>query len=386
MPAPPEFNIDADAFWRDPYPALAEMRERAPIAFVPQLNAVLFTRRDDIFACEKNIAVFSSDQPAGLMTTLMGQNMMRKDGAAHQHERKQAFPSLSPKTVRDHWRAQFERYALAILADLETRAEFDLVRDYAMPVSANALREITGLTVMTPAEMDAASQGMIDGCSNYAGDAAIEARCHHATAAIDAAIDQRLAVVEHAPDYSLLSILTRAGQALESVRANIKLTISGGQNEPRDAIAGTTWALLQHPEQLARILNGDASWLQAFEEYARWISPIGMSPRRIAQDATWNGIELSADDRVFFMFGSANRDATVFERADHFDLERDTSKAIAFGAGPHFCAGAAASRCLIADVALPLLFQRMPGLRLNGEVPFGGWAFRGPLSMPVARA
>ena len=132
--------------------------------------------------------------------------------------------------------------------------------------------------------------------------------------------------------------------------------------------------------------GGEASWQQAFEEYARWISPIGMSPRRIAMPYAWAGVDLEPETRVFLMFSSANRDETVFERADEYDLARSTAKAIAFGAGPHFCAGAAAARCLIADVALPLLFARWPGLRLAGPVPFGGWAFRGPLAMPVVLA
>ncbi|MEM1315534.1 MAG: cytochrome P450, partial [Pseudomonadota bacterium] len=58
---------------------------------------------------------------------------------------------------------------------------------------------------------------------------------------------------------------------------------------------------------------------------------------------------------------------------------------ISFGAGPHFCAGAWASRCLIGEVALPMLFEALPGLELDpeGETRFGGWAFRGPLSVPV---
>lgn len=86
---------------------------------------------------------------------------------------------------------------------------------------------------------------------------------------------------------------------------------------------------------------------------------------------------------MFFMFGAANRDETVFEDPDSFQISRDTSKAISFGAGPHFCAGAAASRCLIAEVALPILFESFPDIDLAGEVPFGGWAFRGPLKMPV---
>ena len=83
MSAPPVFDIDPQAFAADPYPQLARMRAEAPICFVPQLGSILFTRRDDIATCEKNVAVFSSDQPGGLMNVLMGQNMMRKDGGKY---------------------------------------------------------------------------------------------------------------------------------------------------------------------------------------------------------------------------------------------------------------------------------------------------------------
>ena len=153
----------------------------------------------------------------------------------------------------------------------------------------------------------------------------------------------------------------------QNVRHNIKLTISGGQNEPRKAIAGTIWALLTHPEQFALVRDGKVEWLQVFEEFARWISPIGMSPRRIAKPASVNGVDFAPEDRVFLMFGSANRDEAHFADADKFDLTRDTSKSIAFGAGPHFCAGAAASRAMIADVALPSVFARLKGLRLDAR-------------------
>ncbi|MEN3290734.1 MAG: hypothetical protein V7634_5034, partial [Bradyrhizobium sp.] len=75
-----------------------------------------------------------------------------------------------------------------------------------------------------------------------------------------------------------------------------------------------------------------------------------------------------------------------FDRPDEFDIRRDTSKSIAFGAGPHFCAGAWASRAMIADVALPTLFARLRNLRLlaNEPVRIGGWAFRGLLNLPAA--
>jgi cytochrome P450 len=134
--------------------------------------------------------------------------------------------------------------------------------------------------------------------------------------------------------------------------------------------------LLTNPEQ-------QGTYRQAFEEYARWISPIGMSPRLIAHDHTYNGISFQKGTRAFFMFSSGNRDEDIFDQPDAFQITRDTTKSISFGAGPHFCAGAAASRVLIAEVALPKLFERFPNLALNGPTPFTGWAFRGPTTMPV---
>jgi cytochrome P450 len=234
--------------------------------------------------------------------------------------------------------------------------------------------------------MNAWSQGMIDGIANYVGDPVVEARCHAATSGIDAAIDDMLAVLSKKPDQSLLGVMLACAMPMQSVRANVKLAVSGGQNEPRDAIAGTVWALLTHPDQLARVLDGEVPWIQAFEEYARWISPIGMSPRRIAKPWTIRDVAFETDERIFLMFGSANRDEKHFANGDQFDICREVTKSIAFGAGPHFCAGASASRAMIADVALPTIFSRLKNLRLveNEPVRIGGWAFRGLLNLPVA--
>jgi len=381
----PHYAIDVPTFWADPYPDLARMRREAPIAFVPQLGSTVFTRRNDIFSQEKRIDVFSSHQPAGLMNRLMGHNMMRKDGEPHMSERAAMFPAVSPRTVRDTWLTKFRTHAARILEALAPRGEADLVKALALPLSAECLKDITGLTNMRFEDMDAWSQAMIDGIANYSGDPAIEARCHAATAGIDAAIDDMIPVVTRHPDTSMLSVLLSAGMPIESVRANIKLAISGGQNEPRDAISGTVWALLIHPAQLALVRAGKAKWIDVFEEYARWIAPIQMSPRRVAKACHYAGVDFEPEDRVFLMFGSANRDETCFADPDRFDITRDIQKSIAFGAGPHYCAGAFASRAMVADVALPGIFATLTGLRLDTTEPvrIGGWAFRGLLNLPV---
>src|SRR5215216_5496384 len=132
----PHFPVDVAAFWSDPYPALARMRGEAPIAFVPQLGSTLLTRRDDIFVSEKQIDVFSSHQPQGLMNKLMGHNMMRKDGDAHLAERKVIFPAISPKTAKSHWATQFQAHADRIMDALEAAASVDLVPAFALPFSA----------------------------------------------------------------------------------------------------------------------------------------------------------------------------------------------------------------------------------------------------------
>ena len=390
MSSAPVVSINPTSFWEDPYPTLARMRAEAPICRVPELGATLLTRRDDIHTCEKNVAVFSSDQPGGLMNVLMGRNMMRKDGEEHRRERFVYYPAISPSKVKSYWSAEFARLTDAAIDRLPGHGRADLVDDYATALSGEALKIITGLTSVGYEEMDAWSQAMIDGIANYGGDPAVEARCHEATAAIDAAIDRRLPEVEAEPDNSLLSVMVRSGMPLDAVRANIKLTISGGQNEPRDAIAGAIWALLSHPDQLAMALDGTVSWTQVFEEYCRWIAPIGMSPRRIAADFDFQPedgppVHFEAGERVFLMFGSANRDERHFVEPDRFDVTRDTTPSLTFGAGPHFCAGAAASRSLVGEHALPRLFERVgiPSLGSTEPVRFGGWAFRGPLSVPV---
>jgi hypothetical protein len=382
----PHYNIDVPAFWADPYPDLARMRKEAPIAFVPQLGSTVFTRCNDIFAQEKRIDVFSSHQPGGLMNVLMGHNMMRKDGEAHMSERAQMFPSVSPRTVKATWRKKFQAHADRVLDELAPKGQADLTKAFALPLSAECLKDITGLTNMRYQDMDAWSQAMIDGIANYTGNKEVEARCNAATSGIDAAIDDMIPVVSKYPNTSILSVLLAAGQPMQSIRANVKLAISGGQNEPRDAISGAVWALLTHPEQLAWVTQGGAQWIDVFEEYARWIAPIGMSPRRVAKQCRYGGVDFEPEDRIFFMFGSANRDEACFADPDRFDIRRDTSKSIAFGAGPHYCAGAFASRAMVADVALPSLFTRLKNLRLDPSAPvrIGGWAFRGLLNLPVA--
>src|SRR5438045_5740223 len=234
----PHYNIDVSRFWADPYPDLARMRRHAPSAFGPALGSTTSTRRDDIFTQEKRIDVFSSHQPAGLMNVLMGHNMMRKDGEAHMSERAAMFPSVSPRAVRDTWLKKFQAHADRIIEELAPAGRADLCKALALPLSAECLKDITGLTNMRFEDMDAWSQAMIDGIANYTGNKEVEARCHAATAGIDAAIDDMAPVLRKHPNHSIMSVLLSAGQPMQSVRDIDTLHISGRQNERRDTMYG----------------------------------------------------------------------------------------------------------------------------------------------------
>ena len=380
----PTYHIDFLKFKQNPYPDLQEMRADNPICFVPQVNATMICDRDSIYECEKNIDVFSSVQPQGLMTILMGQNMMRKDGRAHAEERKTIFKTISPKTSRDYWRDKFETIADNIIEKIKDLTSGDLLTIYAKELSAECLKLVTGLTNMTAAEMDRVSQGMIDGCSNYTEDSAIETYCNNCTESIDAHINEIVGAINRKPDFSMISTMLEGNLSAGQISANIKLAISGGQNEPRDAIAGCIWAILNF--ELKERLLEKKNWGQLFSEYCRWMSPIGMSPREIAKDYLYKNVTFKKGDRVFLMFSSANRDEKVFSNADEFDLERDCSKSIHFGAGPHYCAGASIASTMISLVALPKLFQALPKLTLvdKEKYEFDGWAFRGITSLECA--
>ena len=380
----PNYEIDLNSFWKNPYPILKEMRKNNPICYVPQLKSTLFTKRNSIADNEKRIDIFSSYQPGGLMTTLMGENMMRKDGDMHIKEKQSIRPSISPKTVKNVWKDQFIKNTELILKKMKDKNRGDIVKDFAMPVSAEALKTVTGLSNMDFREMDRVSQGMIDGIANIQGDKNIEANCNDCTQSIDQHISEIFPKLKRYPNKSLISVQYEAGLTETQNRANVKLAISGGQNEPRDAIAGTIWALLTHQDQLDLILNNKYSWLNAFEEYSRWMSPIGMSPRRITKDIIIENIQFEKDERIFFMFGSGNRDEEIFDNPEEYNITRKLNASLAFGAGPHFCAGAWISRCLIGEVALPLLFKYFPNIKLDfssSEVSFVGWAFRGPIEV-----
>nr|WP_240973597.1 cytochrome P450 [Nonomuraea sp. FMUSA5-5] len=104
----------------------------------------------------------------------------------------------------------------------------------------------------------------------------------------------------------------------------------------------------------------------AIEEAARYEAPVQGFRRTVTRPLTLAGTKLAAGETVFVSFGSAGRDATVFDRPDTFDITREPVRHLSFGHGVHGCPGALLAREQL-TITLELLVRELPGLRLAGE-------------------
>jgi cytochrome P450 len=117
-----------------------------------------------------------------------------------------------------------------------------------------------------------------------------------------------------------------------------------GNETVRNGVPGGMIALLEHPDQLAR-LAGDRSLLDtAVEEILRWWTPVVHFRRTAARDGEIAGRPVRAGQKVVVYFSSANRDERVFPEPDRFDVGRRPNDHLTFGHGPHFCLGAHLAR------------------------------------------
>ncbi len=151
-------------------------------------------------------------------------------------------------------------------------------------------------------------------------------------------------------------------------------------------VTSMVWALSEHPDQRDRVLADRSLWPAAFDETARWLSPIGMYPRETTRPVVLGGVSLPAGAPIGVVVGSANRDDRHFDNDPSvFNLHRPRQPHLAFGSGVHLCAGHWAARAAIGEIAVPLLYDRFPTLRPDPEreTHWQGWVFRGITDLPV---
>lgn len=374
---------------RDPFPIYERLRAEGGVHWVPAVGRYLVTSYEAVHETELDQEVFSANERGSLQIRAMGHSMLRRDDPEHYLERKAWQPALRPGVVQRVWRSKFERNAERYLGELiEKGPGADLIWDFAAPYAAESLREIIGLHNAQQEDLQRWSQTMIDATGNYADDPEVWAKGLRSFDEVDAALDEVLPWHAANPNESLLSQLLRIPDyemPIERIRANVKMTIGGGLNEPRDALGVAAWALLTHPEQRRAVEADPSLWNAAFDETIRWVAPIGLYSRQVTRDTELAGVRLPAGARLGICILSANRDERVWQDADRFDVRREVKPHLAFGKGVHVCLGAWVARSEVADVALPMLFERLRGLDVVPDAPaeIAGWVFRGMTSLPV---
>jgi cytochrome P450 len=144
------------------------------------------------------------------------------------------------------------------------------------------------------------------------------------------------------------------------------LILAAGHETTVGAIGGMLYRLASSAATRDRLLADPSLVPSAVEEALRLESPLPGLGRMLLKDTTLAGVDMPEAERVMLLYGAANRDASVFEDADQFKVDRANNRHLAFGVGIHRCVGAPLARMEL-RVVLEEVLRRMPGIRLDPE-------------------
>jgi cytochrome P450 len=268
-----------------------------------------------------------------------GRSMLTVDGEDHRRLRALVAQALTPRRV-EHLRERIEELTAGLLdrvSEAAGRSEvIDLKAEFAYLLPMYVVGELMGIdeadlprlkvlfekffSTQTPPEEVLATLGEL---------AAMMARTV-ATKRADPGDDLTSALI----------LASESGDHLtdEEIVGTLQLMMAAGHETTISLIVNAVVNLCSHPEQLALVLDGKATWDAVVEETLRYSTPTSHDEAQHGPDA------------------------------GDFDVTRDPIRHISFGHGPHVCPGAALSR-LEAGIALPALFERFPDLTL--AVPAG---------------
>jgi cytochrome P450 len=165
-----------------------------------------------------------------------------------------------------------------------------------------------------------------------------------------------------------LAMVEENGEKLNSheLVATCVLLLNAGHEASVNAFGNGMVAALERPDQTELLRkNSRAITETALEEFMRFDAPLHLFERTATIDTELGGVKIEKGQKIAALIGSANRDSSVFEKADEMDLTRDPNPHIGFGAGIHFCLGAPLAR-LEMSVSLPALWEKYPNMQLAG--------------------
>ena len=258
----------------------------------------------------------------------------------------------------------------------------DLMPVYAEPLANLTLLHALGLKDVSWQQLAGWCHGVITGLANFENDPGLAAIAATAHSELGVALDNQIAAASAHSDASGLSLYLEYGFDRDEITNNVRLMISGGINEPRDAVGLVMYELLTRPEHRERAREDPATLRRVIEETLRYHSPVGTATRQTTEDVVLGGVTIPRGEIVAAVLTSANRDPLRWSEPDLFSPNRGEGPHLAFSTSEHRCLGEWMARQQV-RIGVERLLERLPNLRLAGEVVITGFEFRGPESLPV---
>jgi cytochrome P450 len=368
-------------FMTDPYPILADLRERAPVHHDDQFNRWYLTRFDDVRALLRDKDMSSDPYKAnpnsfmgrlaiyGAGTEVAGARaaMIFLDDPDHRRLRSLVNRTFTPKAV-ELVRPRIRAIAQALLAQLDSD-EFDLMASIAGPLPVIVIAEMLGIDAKDRDDFKRWSDAVVYAFFNPFRSE--EARASGVAAQdslnqyFQRMIDERRAV----PREDLIMEMVRAEEAGDrmtdaEIIMQCNLLLVAGNVTTTDLIGNGVKALLEHPEQLAKLRAQPELMANAVEEILRFDTPVVNVARNVQRETALRGCPLRLGDTVSASLGAANHDPQANPEPQRFDIERADIQHQSFGGGKHLCLGAPLARAE-AQETLAALLERFPQLRLS---------------------
>ncbi|WP_327354579.1 cytochrome P450 [Streptomyces sp. NBC_01304] len=400
MPHPAFAPTDPD-FAADPYPAYARLRATGRAIWFEPSGQWLIPHHADVSALLRDRRLgrtylhrFTHEEfgrtppPPGHepFHVLNDNGLLDLEAPRHTRIRRLVSKAFTPRTVEE-LRPYVSELAARLVGELVADGGGDLVARVAEPLPVAVIAQMLGIP-----ESD---RGLLrpwsaDICGMYELNPGEDTARRAVTASLEFSsyLRELIAARRKEPGGDLISALIAAydeGDRLseQEMISTCVLLLNAGHEATVNTTGNAWWALFRNPHQLAA-LRADPSLLStAVEELLRYDTPLQLFERWVLEDVEVGGVPIPRGAEVALLFGSANRDPAVFDRASSLDLSRRDNPHVSLGAGIHYCLGAPLARLELAASFSELLHQA-PGLRLAAEPAWkGGFVIRGLRSLVV---
>ena len=389
----PEIGLDADGSETERRAALTDLAARTWIARTP-LGYVI-TRHADVTAMLRDRRWFSA---IGLIAQMQGvddpewnrrsgQNILGMEGDEHQRLRRLVGPAFTPKAA-ERLRPFMAEVINELLDPLCARGHGDFVVEVCEPYPIPIICELLGAP---RDDWELFSRLATDIFRVFNGNLARDLQTIMAAQDEMGAYMSKLIGERRAePRDDLLSDLIAAEEAgdrltTEEMQSLANAVLLAGTDTTRNQLACAVELFARSPDQLRLLRDQPSLAPQAAEEVMRHFGAIRGTARYASESIAYRGIEFPSSTLIFLSFTAANHDESQFDQPLCFDItRRSNAPHMTFGSGIHYCLGAFLARAELQE-ALKAVAQRMPNLRLDGEVEWkpvsnGIW---GPSTLPI---